>query len=118
VIVAPKSPIPAEATPIARRERSEASGSAATIRPKIKIARPVRRSATQLAVNTKVRRVLMFASIRRWATSVRHCSRRLAHTRDPVERIAEAAGFTSISHLSREFRRHFGVSPRAYRSSA
>ena len=42
----------------------------------------------------------------------------LRHTRDPVERIAEAAGFTSISHLSREFRRHFGVSPRAYRSSA
>jgi AraC family transcriptional regulator of arabinose operon len=42
----------------------------------------------------------------------------LRHTQDTVERIAEATGFASTSHLSREFRRHFGVSPRTYRAGA
>lgn len=34
-----------------------------------------------------------------------------------VEAIAEMTGFSSLSHLSREFRREFHVGPRAYRSA-
>ena len=34
-----------------------------------------------------------------------------------VEAIAEMTGFSSLSHLSREFRREFRVAPRAYRSA-
>jgi AraC family transcriptional regulator of arabinose operon len=34
-----------------------------------------------------------------------------------VEAIASMTGFSSLSHLSREFRREFGVSPRAYRTA-
>jgi AraC family transcriptional regulator, arabinose operon regulatory protein len=49
---------------------------------------------------------------------LRQAALQLQHTDDTVERIAEATGFTSISHLSHEFRRHFGVSPRRYRAQA
>lgn len=48
---------------------------------------------------------------------LRQAALALQFTSDPIERIAEATGFTSLSHLSREFRRHYGVSPRAHRAS-
>jgi AraC-like DNA-binding protein len=48
---------------------------------------------------------------------LRQAALALQYTGDPVERIAEATGFTSLSHLSREFRRHYGMSPRGYRAS-
>jgi AraC-like DNA-binding protein len=48
---------------------------------------------------------------------LRQAALALQYTGDPIERIAEATGFTSLSHLSREFRRHYGVSPRSYRAS-
>jgi AraC family transcriptional regulator of arabinose operon len=39
----------------------------------------------------------------------------LAHTSDAVGAIAEETGFSSIYDFSRQFRRMYGVSPRAYR---
>jgi AraC family transcriptional regulator of arabinose operon len=47
---------------------------------------------------------------------LRQAALELLHTDSTVEQIADATGFTSISHLSHEFRRHFGVSPRTYRA--
>jgi AraC-like DNA-binding protein len=48
---------------------------------------------------------------------LRQAALALQYTADPIERIAEVTGFTSLSHLSREFRRHYGVSPRSYRAT-
>ena len=55
----------------------------------------------------------------RWPDAVAQARAQVAlqYKSDPIERIAEETGFTSLSHLSREFRRHYGVSPRAYRAS-
>jgi AraC-like DNA-binding protein len=39
----------------------------------------------------------------------------LAYGNEPVGAIADEIGFSSIFALSREFRRAYGVSPRAYR---
>ena len=44
---------------------------------------------------------------------LRQAALALQYTNDRVEKIAEDTGFTSLSHLSREFRRQFGASPRA-----
>jgi len=49
---------------------------------------------------------------------LRQAALSLQYTSDSVEKIAADAGFTSLSHLSREFRRHFGASPRAYRRAS
>lgn len=49
---------------------------------------------------------------------LRQAALALQYTGDSVEKIAADAGFTSLSHLSREFRRHFGASPRAYRRAS
>jgi AraC family transcriptional regulator of arabinose operon len=42
----------------------------------------------------------------------------LAYGSDPVGAIADEIGFSSIFALSREFRRAYGVSPRAYRAQS
>jgi len=49
---------------------------------------------------------------------LRQAALALQYTADSVEKIAEDTGFTSLSHLSREFRRQFGASPRAYRRAS
>jgi AraC family transcriptional regulator of arabinose operon len=49
---------------------------------------------------------------------LRQVALRLVHTDEPVGAIAEETGFSSIFDLSRQFRRHYGVSPRAYRERA
>lgn len=49
---------------------------------------------------------------------LRQAALQLRYTSDSVERIAEETGFASLSHLSREFRRNFGMSPRTYRTRA
>jgi AraC-like DNA-binding protein len=49
---------------------------------------------------------------------LRQAKLQLLYTEDTIERIAENTGFLSSSHLGREFRREFGMSPRAYRSQA
>jgi AraC family transcriptional regulator of arabinose operon len=49
---------------------------------------------------------------------LREATVQLRYTDRTVEAIAEDAGFTSPSHLSREFRREYGVSPVAYRARA
>jgi len=49
---------------------------------------------------------------------LRQAALSLQYTSDSVEKIAADAGFTSLSHLSREFRRHFGASPREYRRAS
>jgi AraC family transcriptional regulator, arabinose operon regulatory protein len=46
---------------------------------------------------------------------LRQAALQLRYTSESVERIAEETGFASLSHLSREFRRYFGMSPRSYR---
>jgi AraC-like DNA-binding protein len=43
---------------------------------------------------------------------------RLVHTDDLVGTIADETGFTSIFDFSRQFRKHYGVSPRQYREQA
>jgi AraC family transcriptional regulator, arabinose operon regulatory protein len=43
---------------------------------------------------------------------------RLVHTDDLVGTIADETGFASIFDFSRQFRRHYGVSPRHYRERA
>jgi AraC family transcriptional regulator of arabinose operon len=43
---------------------------------------------------------------------------RLAYTDEPIGTIAEETGFSSIFDVSRQFRRHYGISPRAYRERA
>jgi AraC family transcriptional regulator of arabinose operon len=47
---------------------------------------------------------------------LRQVALQLRYTSESVEWIAEETGFASPSHLSREFRRHFGMSPRTYRT--
>ena len=42
----------------------------------------------------------------------------LERTDDPISRIAFAAGFSDQSHLNRQFRAAFGVTPASYRRSA
>jgi AraC-like DNA-binding protein len=42
-------------------------------------------------------------------------SRALVYTRDSMAEIANECGFSDQSHFTREFRRHFGTTPRAYR---
>jgi AraC family transcriptional regulator of arabinose operon len=49
---------------------------------------------------------------------LRQARLQLLYSDDTVERIAESTGFTSSSHLGREFRREFGLSPRSYRANA
>ena len=41
----------------------------------------------------------------------------LAHTRDPITRIAERTGFYDASHFCRVFARFFGLTPSEYRES-
>ena len=48
---------------------------------------------------------------------LRQAALALQYTGDSIERIAEENGFTSLSHLSREFRREYGISPRTYRAT-
>jgi len=47
---------------------------------------------------------------------LREAALQLRYGDGSIEAIAEGTGFTSPSHLSREFRRHFGVSPLSYRN--
>jgi AraC-like DNA-binding protein len=46
---------------------------------------------------------------------MRMASRSLVYTNQPLARVALSCGFADQSHFSREFRRHFGRTPRAYR---
>ncbi|MEM7144684.1 MAG: helix-turn-helix domain-containing protein [Verrucomicrobiota bacterium] len=46
---------------------------------------------------------------------VTHAASRLVNTTDPIGEIAVDSGFSDQSHLSREFRRHFGEPPSKYR---
>jgi AraC-like DNA-binding protein len=43
-------------------------------------------------------------------------ARLLASTHDPLSVVAQAAGFYDQSHLTNRFRRHYGVTPAAYRA--
>jgi AraC family transcriptional regulator of arabinose operon len=45
-------------------------------------------------------------------------ARLLEHTVDDIGAIAREVGFSSPYYFSRQFRRHFGMSPRQYRASA
>jgi AraC family transcriptional regulator of arabinose operon len=45
-------------------------------------------------------------------------ARLLEHTVDDIGAIAREVGFGSPYYFSRQFRQHFGISPRQYRSSA
>jgi AraC-like DNA-binding protein/mannose-6-phosphate isomerase-like protein (cupin superfamily) len=44
-----------------------------------------------------------------------HAEVLLASTSDPVGRIARRCGFSSLAYFTRQFTRHYGVSPRKYR---
>jgi AraC-like DNA-binding protein len=46
---------------------------------------------------------------------MRIASRALVYTRDSMAAVAIGCGFSDQSHFTREFRRHFGRSPREYR---
>jgi AraC-like DNA-binding protein len=46
---------------------------------------------------------------------MRMASRALVYTNQPLASVAQSCGFVDQSHFSREFRRHFGRTPRAYR---
>jgi AraC-like DNA-binding protein len=46
---------------------------------------------------------------------LRMASRALVYTRQSLASVAVSCGFVDQSHFSREFRRHFGRTPRAYR---
>lgn len=46
---------------------------------------------------------------------MQHAALRLQDSDEPVGLIATESGFGSVFHLSREFRRHYGVSPSEYR---
>ena len=48
---------------------------------------------------------------------LRQAARLLAHTPRSIGEIAGDVGFNSPFYLSRQFRRHYGVSPRAYRAA-
>jgi len=47
-----------------------------------------------------------------------HAARLLEHTVDDIGAIAREVGFGSPYYFSRQFRRHFGMSPRQYRTKA
>lgn len=49
---------------------------------------------------------------------VEHAARLLVTTHEPLSLVAQAAGFYDQSHLTNHFRRHFGVTPAAYRAGA
>jgi AraC-like DNA-binding protein len=42
---------------------------------------------------------------------------RLRQSTKPIGLVAQECGFTNISHFNRQFRRRFGIAPRAYRDS-
>jgi AraC-like DNA-binding protein len=46
---------------------------------------------------------------------MRIASRALVYTREPMSAVALGCGFSDQSHFTREFRRHFGRTPREYR---
>lgn len=46
---------------------------------------------------------------------VEWAQRRIAETDDPLATIAQQAGYADQSHLTRAFRRHFGITPGRYR---
>lgn len=46
---------------------------------------------------------------------LRMASRALIYTKEPLAEIASSCGFSDQSHFTREFRRHFGRTPRDYR---
>jgi AraC-like DNA-binding protein len=46
---------------------------------------------------------------------MRMASRALVYTDQPLSQVAIGCGFADQSHFAREFRRHFGVTPREYR---
>lgn len=43
---------------------------------------------------------------------------KLEHSNSPVYQIAEQCGYPSTEHFSRQFKKHFGVSPQAYRKAS
>jgi AraC-like DNA-binding protein len=47
---------------------------------------------------------------------MRMASRALVYTNQSLVRVAQTCGFVDQSHFSREFRRHFGRTPRDYRA--
>jgi AraC family transcriptional regulator of arabinose operon len=51
------------------------------------------------------------------ATRLRHARELLEYSARPVSAIAEACGFSSAFYFSTRFRRHFGLSPSAFRQS-
>ena len=46
---------------------------------------------------------------------MRMASRALVYTSQPLAEVAVGCGFADQSHFTREFRRHFGRTPRDYR---
>ena len=46
---------------------------------------------------------------------MRMASRALVYTNRPLADVALSCGFVDQSHFTREFRRHFGRTPREYR---
>jgi AraC-like DNA-binding protein len=46
---------------------------------------------------------------------MRMAARALVYTRKPLADVAMSCGFADQSHFSREFRAHFGRTPREYR---
>jgi AraC-like DNA-binding protein len=74
-----------------------------------------------MAVSTLRRRfqAVTGASIHAHAISCRLslASRRLRDSNDPIARIAEELGYEDVSFFTRQFRRHVGMAPAAYRRS-
>jgi AraC-like DNA-binding protein len=46
---------------------------------------------------------------------LRMASRALVNTNQPISQVAQSCGFSDQSHFTREFRSHFGSTPREYR---
>ncbi|MEP4546173.1 MAG: AraC family transcriptional regulator [Saccharospirillum sp.] len=59
------------------------------------------------------------ASVGEWIISNRlhHACSRLLHTRAPVAQIAEQVGWQDVTHFIRQFKKHMGMTPGAWRRS-
>jgi len=79
------------------------------------VAAAVNRAPAHVATTLKKRTGF---SVGRWINSGRlaEAARRLVHTDDPMEQIAEHVGWRDVTHFIRQFRKYHGQTPAAWRS--